>query len=196
MIFETFDKPGFGEQDISGDRDQPADGECRTDGGRCGAGVSIDEQDRCIDDIADTDHSLNLPAPSRAARQRLGRQFATDTLRRIRRRIQKRRRSDTHKFAMVKAIGENVRGKAFRFGIFRAEILGRKGCFPLFARRNRPSEARQPRQASVGTRGSGRGKWRANCIGSDVFRYRRDIVLNGGYGSSVGRFPVSGSLLL
>ena len=62
----------------------------------------------------------------------------------------------------------------------RAEILGRKGCFPLFARRNRPSEARQPRQPSVGTGGSGKGKWRANRIGSNVFRYRRDIVLNGG----------------
>jgi hypothetical protein len=38
---------------------------------------------------------------------------------------------------MVKAIGENVRAKAFRFGIFRAEILGRqRAVFPLFARRN------------------------------------------------------------
>ena len=138
MILETLGEPRFREQDISGDRDETADGECRADGGRRGAGVSVDEQDRCIDDIADTDHSLNLPALSRTARKRLGRQLATDTFRRIRRRIQKRRGRDTHKFAMVKAIGENVRAKAFRFGIFRAEILGRqRAVFPLFARRNR-----------------------------------------------------------
>src|SRR5580698_10522885 len=131
MIFETFDKPGFGEQDISGDRDQPADGECRTDGGRCGAGVSIDEQDRCIDDIADTDHSLNLPALSRAARQRLGREFATDTLRRIRRRIQKRRRRDTHKFAMVKAIGEMYEAKPLGLVSFGPKSRDVKRLFAL-----------------------------------------------------------------
>jgi hypothetical protein len=135
VIFEAFVEPRLGQHDISGDGDQTAGGECRADGRRRGAGIGVDEQDNRIEDIADTDHSLHLPALSRPARQRLGRQFATDVPQLVCRRIQKKQRSDAHQFATGERNWRNLRGKAFRFGIFRAEILPCEGLFALVCTR-------------------------------------------------------------
>jgi hypothetical protein len=81
---------------------------------------------------------------------------------------------------MVKTIGENVRGKAFRFGIFRTGIsAGQRAVCPLFAQRNQRFGLLPAAGLSVQIRGNPEVLAAGQVGLVAVFKYRRDIVLNG-----------------
>jgi hypothetical protein len=80
--------------------------------------MGVDREDQGIDEVADRDHRLDLTALSGAARQHLRRRLGTYAFQFSRNRVQKRGRSGAHDLAVNGTQAENLRGKAFRFGIF------------------------------------------------------------------------------
>src|SRR6185312_10097848 len=93
-------------------------GKCRGDGEGNGTGIGVKQQDQPVDEIARRDHRLDLAALFHPARQDSGRRrFWTWGFELCRDRIQEWRRC-AHCPAMKEISGKNLRGKAFRFGIF------------------------------------------------------------------------------
>ncbi len=99
MILQARVEARFRQHQMAGDEDETGGGVCRADRRRYGAGVGIDQQHEGIDDVADGDHSLNLTALLRAARQRLRRQLGTRAVQLSRNWIQERGGNGAHGLA-------------------------------------------------------------------------------------------------
>src|SRR4029077_9800017 len=108
-------------------RKQAAAGKGGTDNRRDRADLGVDQQQKAIDDIADSDHSLDLTALSCAAQKRLGRRLPAHAFQTIRSWIEEGQSDGVHDLAIGGTSEKNLRGKAFRFGIFLPECSATGG---------------------------------------------------------------------
>ena len=131
MILEALGEPGLGQRHIASHREEAAEGECRTDRRRNRPRLGVDQQDQGVDEVAGSDHSLNLTALPGAERQRPGRPLRAHAFQFSRNWIQKRGRSGAHGLAIDGTHGPKLSGKAFRFGIFQYRISAIQSCNAL-----------------------------------------------------------------